>query len=62
MSNRLKAGLQLAFLHAFIMFIVSWLLGGEPNWTYVSGFAVGGFIGGYFVQPFFEKRRKKRAT
>ncbi len=41
-----------------MMFIVSFILGGEPYWINIIGFGTGGFIYGVFIHPMMERKMK----
>ncbi|WP_152549315.1 hypothetical protein [Geomicrobium sp. JCM 19038] len=57
--RRLKRGILFSLLHAFIMFVVGMLLGGEPYWIGVIGFAIGGFVIGFFLTAKGKEKHEK---
>jgi membrane protein implicated in regulation of membrane protease activity len=61
MNQRLKLALQYSFVSALLMTIVGYLLGSSFYWQGIIGFAIGGFVNGYFVHPYFERRKKSKA-
>ncbi|MBM7633423.1 hypothetical protein [Geomicrobium sediminis] len=58
--RRLKRGIIFSLLHAFIMFVVGMLLGGEPYWIGVIGFAIGGFVIGFFLSAKGKERKSMK--
>ncbi|MBM0066749.1 hypothetical protein [Alkalicoccobacillus gibsonii] len=59
MSRRLKRALQYSLMFAVMMTIVGFVLGGEFYWQGVIGSTLGGFISGYFIYPYFERKKDK---
>ncbi|MEN0642328.1 hypothetical protein MKY91_04015 [Alkalicoccobacillus gibsonii] len=62
MSQRLKLALQHSLVSALLMLLVGMILGNSFYWQGVIGFAIGGFINGYFIYPYFERKKKDKAT
>ncbi|MFK3938017.1 hypothetical protein ACI2JA_10995 [Alkalihalobacillus sp. NPDC078783] len=61
MSRRFYRASQYSLVSALMMLIVGFILGGSFYWQGVIGFALGGFVNGYFIHPYFERKRKESA-
>ncbi|MFD1415130.1 hypothetical protein [Oceanobacillus jeddahense] len=61
MKNRWISGLLYALTGSVMMFIVSFILGGEPYWNNIIGFLIGGFIYGAFIRPVMERKMKPKS-
>ncbi|GGP14719.1 hypothetical protein [Oceanobacillus neutriphilus] len=60
MEKRWKTGLLFALTGSVMMFIVSFILGGELYWINIIGFGTGGFVYGVFIHPIMERKMKSK--
>ncbi|AIC96053.1 MULTISPECIES: hypothetical protein [Shouchella] len=61
MNTRLKDGLLFSFVYATMMLIMSLVLReGNPDWLSTLGFAIGGFLYGFFIRPYMIKWEEKK--
>lgn len=60
MTNRAVKAISWAVAYAAVAFAVSYIFGGEPDWFFVIGTLIAGFILFGVLRPIVQNKRRKK--
>lgn len=60
MTNRVVKAILWAVAYAAVAFTVSYIFGGEPDWFFVIGTLIAGFILFGVLRPIVQNKRRKK--